>query len=285
MTIANARMYSATPRIKAAWNELLRWVLEDADLRWEVLDYDAPAPLSALWAREDLGLAMMCGLPFTQRHPAARLVAAPVPSPARYGGRPVYCTDIVVRSDAPFRTLQDTFGGVAGYTVADSMSGAVAFRHHLQNVDGAPSQPYARWVGNLVNARGVIEALARGDIDVGPLDSYYHDLLRNDAPEFVAKVRTIASTPFTPIPPLVTSVAASASSKRLMVRPRWRECGGRARPASRSRPDPASRSRRAAGVRTPAPAAVRRRSAAARRAAVSVRRPTATRSPPAAGSA
>lgn len=206
LPVANARMYAATPRVKEAWRELLNWVLADADLPWAVLEYDAPAPLSALWARKDLGLAMMCGLPFAQRTPAPRLIAAPVPRPPRYGGQPVYCTDIVVRSDAPHRTLEDTFGGVAGYTVADSMSGSVAFRHHLMAFR-TPQRPrlYARWVGGLVNARGVIDALARGEIDVGPLDSYYHDLLRHDDPAYAAQVRTVASTPFTPIPPLVAT--------------------------------------------------------------------------------
>lgn len=206
LPVANARMYSATPRVKQAWVELLHWVLADADLPWAVLDYDAPAPLAALWARDDLGLAMMCGLPFSQRIPAARLIAAPVPRPPRYGDRPVYCTDIVVRSDSRFRTLEDTFGGVAGYTVADSMSGAVAFRHHLRAFR-TPQRPrlYQRWVGGLVNARGVIAALARGDIDVGPLDSYYHDLLRHEDGDFARQVRTIASTPFMPIPPLVAT--------------------------------------------------------------------------------
>jgi ABC-type phosphate/phosphonate transport system substrate-binding protein len=219
LPVANARMYSATPRVKQAWDELLHWVLADADLQWAVLDHAAPAPMADLWAREDLGLAMMCGLPFAQRVPAARLIAAPVPRPARYGGRPVYCTDIVVRSDSSYRTLEDTFGGDAGYTVADSLSGAVAFRHHLQAFR-TPQRPrlYQRWVGGLLNARGVIDALARGDIDVGPLDSYYHDLLRHDEPEFAGRVRTIASTPFTPIPPLVATQRLSDDE---VARLRW----------------------------------------------------------------
>src|SRR4051812_13288560 len=122
MPIANARMYSATPRVKDAWNRLLRWVLADAGFDWQVIDYAAPAPLNDLWARDDLGLAMMCGLPYSQRSPRPQLVAAPIPSPRRYEGRPVYCTDIVVRAGAPYGALQDTFGGVAGYTLADSMS-------------------------------------------------------------------------------------------------------------------------------------------------------------------
>ena len=171
--VANARMYSATPAVREAWKVLLRWVLARAGLAWDVIDYDAPAPLSVLWARDDLGLAMMCGLPFAQRGERPTLVAAPIPSKARYGGRPVYFTDMVVRADAAFQRLEDTFGGTVGYTLADSMSGGVALRDHLAPYrDREGTRLYARAVGDLIHARGVIEALAAGRIDVGPLDSY-----------------------------------------------------------------------------------------------------------------
>jgi ABC-type phosphate/phosphonate transport system substrate-binding protein len=211
--VANARMYSVTASAKADWQVLFSWVLARAGLPWEMIDHDAPAPLSLLWARGDLGLAMMCGLPFAQRIGTPgqpTLVAAPIPSPARYGGQAVYFTDIVVRSDAPYRTLQDTFGGTVGYTLADSMSGGVALRHYLQGLR-TPQQPrlYHAAVGNLVNARGVIEALAAGRIDVGPLDSYYHDLLWRHEPGFAAQVRTVAHTPALPIPMLVATAGLS----------------------------------------------------------------------------
>jgi ABC-type phosphate/phosphonate transport system substrate-binding protein len=204
--LANARMYSATPAAKADWKALLGWVLIRAGLHWDLIDYDAPAPLSVLWARDDLGLAMMCGLPFAQRGVQPTLVAAPIPSPARYGGKPVYFTDIVVRADAPYQTLVDTFGGVIGYTLADSMSGGVALRHHLTPYRRAQgSRLYRKAVGELINARGVVNALAEGRIDAGPLDSYYHDLLKVHDPEFAAQVRTVASTSALPIPPLVAT--------------------------------------------------------------------------------
>jgi ABC-type phosphate/phosphonate transport system substrate-binding protein len=206
--LANARMYSATPSVKADWKTLLAWVLIRAGVPWDVVDYDAPAPLSVLWARDDLGLAMMCGLPFAQRAERPTLVAAPIPSPARYGGQPVYFTDIVVRADAPFRTLEDSFGGVIGYTLADSMSGGVALRQHLAPYRQAKgSRLYRKAVGELINARGVISALAEGRIDAGPLDSYYHDLLVAHDPQFAAQVRTLASTAALPIPPLVATAA------------------------------------------------------------------------------
>ena len=208
LPVANARMYSATPSVKAEWKLLLGWVLERAGLPWEVMDYDAPAPLSVLWARDDLGLAMMCGLPFAQRAERPTLIAAPVPSPARYAGKPVYFTDIVVRADSPHQTLEDTFGGVIGYTLVDSMSGGVALRCHLEGFR-TPSRPrlYRKAIGGFVNARNVIEALAAGVIDAGPLDSYYHDLLKRNDPGFAAQVRLVASTAAMPIPPLVATAA------------------------------------------------------------------------------
>lgn len=203
--VANARMYAATTAVKRAWNALLSEALARAGLAWEVIDYDAPLPLAALWAREDLGAAMMCGLPYSRRRPRPVLVAVPVPSPARYGGRPVYFTDIVVRADSPARRFEDSFGGVVGYTVEDSMSGWAALRRHLLPHRKGSLPLYRAVVGNLVNGRRVIEALADGRIDVGPLDSYYHDLLRAHDPGFAAQVRVIDSTSAAPIPPLVAT--------------------------------------------------------------------------------
>jgi len=206
MPVANARMYSAAPAAKRAWRELLGWALGRAGLDWALLDYDAPAPLAGLWARDDLGCAMMCGLPYSQRAPRPALVAAPVPSPARYRGRPAYFTDVVVRADSPHRTLEDTFGAVVGYTLEDSMSGCVALRAHLAPYrERHGPRLYRAAVGGLVNARQVIEALVAGGIDVGPLDSYYYDLLAKHDPDFAARVRVIATTPAAPIPPLVAT--------------------------------------------------------------------------------
>jgi ABC-type phosphate/phosphonate transport system substrate-binding protein len=204
--IANARMYSATSGLREDWKHLLRWVLRHASLGWDVIDHDPPAPLNALWSRADLGLVMMCGLPYSRRRSALRLLAAPVPSPARYGGQPNYFTDLVVAVDSPYLRLDETFGGVLGYTLKDSMSGGLALQGYLAEFRAQRGDRlYRKSVGDLVHARGVIEALDQGRIDVGPLDSYYHDLLRHNEPEFASRVRVLATTPAMPIPPLVAS--------------------------------------------------------------------------------
>jgi ABC-type phosphate/phosphonate transport system substrate-binding protein len=213
MPIVNARMYSVSAGCKADWHRVLGWALASADLDWPIVDHDAPAPLAELWARDDLGAAMMCGLPFSRRQPRPTLVAAPLPKPPRYGGRPLYCTDVVVAAESPHRTVEDTFGGIVGYTLADSLSGAVALRDFLLPLRAARgSRLYRGAVGQLVNARGVIDALVAGRIDVGPLDSYSHDLLRAYQPALAARVRTIASTAMRPIPPLVATAAIGIST-------------------------------------------------------------------------
>jgi ABC-type phosphate/phosphonate transport system substrate-binding protein len=210
--IINARMYSATPAAREAWKAILGWANERAGLSWQLYDYDAPAPLADLWARPDLGCAMMCGLPYSKRQPRPTLVAAPVPSPQRYAGTPVYFTDIAVRAEAPFARIEDTFGGVVGYTLRDSMSGYVALRNFLLPYRSEYGRPlYRESVGGLVHARNVIEALASGRIDVGPLDSYYFDILQSGEPQFAARVRIIATTKAAPIPLFVSTAAIPAA--------------------------------------------------------------------------
>ena len=203
--LANARMYSVTPTAKAAWRELIGWVLAQAGVNAHYIDHDPPLVLSDLWAREDLGVVQMCGLPVSRRAVKPLLLAAPVPSPVRYAGRSVYMTDLAVRADSGYQSLQDTFGGVAGYTLKDSQSGYFAFRHLLATKYGNQAERYRKVVGQLVNARGIIRALAAGEIDVGPLDGYVFDLIRAGDPEFAAQVRIIESTEPTPMPPFIAT--------------------------------------------------------------------------------
>lgn len=211
--IANARMYGVTPRVASAWRELFAWAGQRADVDLHWIDHAFPAPLGELWSRPDLGCAFMCGWPFARSNPQPKLIAAPVPSPARYGGRPVYFTDLVVRATSDFRTLEDTFGGRLGYTVEDSQSGYNAPRHHLLKFR-RPVRPtlYKEAVGPLVTPRRVIEAVLDDRIDAGPLDSYVHDLLRRHAPDLASQLRVVATTEPAPIPPLIAASARDDES-------------------------------------------------------------------------
>jgi ABC-type phosphate/phosphonate transport system substrate-binding protein len=74
---------------------------------------------------------------------------------------------------------------------------------------GAPL--FSASVGPLVTPRNVALAIAEGRADMGPLDSYAHELLCRHEPALAAKLRVIARTPGTPIPPLVGAPGLNAS--------------------------------------------------------------------------
>jgi len=204
MRVANARMYSVNPAVTEAWRSVLRWVIERAQVELEVIDYPAPQPLPALWQRDDLGCAFMCGFPLSHASPVPVVLAAPVPSPAAYRGEAVYWTNLIARNDGKVRTIDDAFGRRIAFTTPDSQSGYQAMRaffapHARQR--GSPL--FATTVGPLVTPRRVVESVLAGEADLGPVDSYAFDLMRHHEPDLIAPLNVIAATMRTPIPPLV----------------------------------------------------------------------------------
>jgi ABC-type phosphate/phosphonate transport system substrate-binding protein len=182
---ANARMYAVNAQVAALWERLFAWIAEDADVPLAIVEHPAPQPL---------------------------------PSPARYDGRPVYCTDIVVRRDSPHTDVDSLRGARFGYTVEHSQSGWHAPRAHLATRALAAG---GRWlgevVGPLVTPRAVIDAVLAGRVDAGPLDSWWHDLLRTHEPAVAATLRTVGSTPMTPIPPLVCAAATPHAQRERLA--------------------------------------------------------------------
>lgn len=204
--VMNARMYAVTPEVEATWEGLLGQVAREAGMHLRYLRYLAPQPLEQLWTRPDLGCAFMCGFPIATGLAAVTPIAAPIPTAEWARGRAVYRTDFIVREDSPFRTLADTFGHRAGYTVAHSHSGFNAFRHHLLAYRSA-ARPvlYSEMIANLVTARNVLEQVRSGRIDVGPLDAYWQLLLARNAPQLTAGIRVVESTALAPMPALVAA--------------------------------------------------------------------------------
>lgn len=204
--VANARMYAVTADAAAAWAELFAWIAQKSGVALETIQHPTSLPMTALWTRPDLGAAFMCGRPWSRAEPRPVPIACPVPAPPRYEGAPRYMTDIVVRADSPFQTLEDTFGHRIGYTLEESQSGFNALRHHLLGYRSA-TRPmlYAESIGPLHTPRGVVAALLSRAIDAGPLDSYAFDLMRAAPGDPAHGLRIVATTSSAPIPFFVAS--------------------------------------------------------------------------------
>lgn len=207
--IANARMYGATPEAAALWRRLFDWTAEQTGIALEPVNHRPPAPLSALWARPDMGLVQMCGWPYDQASPRPLAVAAPVPDGDEDGDQPVYRSDMIVRADGPIHRLEDAFGGAIAWTVEDSHSGYNAPRRLLAAyANRAPL--FARAVGPVVSPRGAIDAVLSGAADIAPLDGYFHRLLKRFEPETAARLRVVSRTEPAPIPLFVASPTVPA---------------------------------------------------------------------------
>jgi ABC-type phosphate/phosphonate transport system substrate-binding protein len=211
--IAAFRMYEVAPSAALAWRSLFERVLVEARVEAEIVEHRPPAPIAELWSRPDLACGFMCGWPFARGGFAMQPIAAPVPSPARYAGLPRYCSEFLVRADSPFTTLEHTFGHRFGWMARDSQSGFNAPLAHLAGYLGpGRTSLYAEMRGPLGAPAASLAALVEGAVDVIALDSFWLDLVRRHAPERVEGLRSLETTPWTPIPLLVAAREADAGA-------------------------------------------------------------------------
>jgi ABC-type phosphate/phosphonate transport system substrate-binding protein len=204
--IASFRMYNAVPAAAAAWRELFARVFRDIGAPVEIVEHAWPATLDALWSDPRLACAFMCGWPYVRSQRPMQAIAAPVPSPERYAHQPRYCSEFLVRASRGWTRLEDTFGHRFGWMAPASQSGFNAPRAHLARFAG-PGRPqlYREVHGPLGTPMRTLEALARGDVDVVALDSYFLDLVRRHEPGRLAGIGCVDATPWTPIPLLVAA--------------------------------------------------------------------------------
>lgn len=200
-------MYAVSPEVSGLWRELLGTVIERSGLAISLIEHAAPAPIDALWRREDKAAVFMCGLPFARKEPRAVLVAAPVPSPADFRGRPQYWSDLVVRESGPYRTLDQTFGHRIAFTVPDSQSGCVAALQYFMT-SGSAFPRFQEIIAPQLTPRGAITAVLEGEAEIAPIDSYAFALLTRYRPDLTSQLRVIARTAPTPIPAFVASPGA-----------------------------------------------------------------------------
>jgi ABC-type phosphate/phosphonate transport system substrate-binding protein len=154
----------------------------------------------------------MCGYPLAtwEGTPRPLPIAAPAPDPEPFRGRAVYWTDIVVRADSPFERDDDLAGVRFGWTAEDSQSGYQAPRRHFaRRALARGGRFFAALRGPLVTPRAVVDSILAGAIDAGPLDAYWHALLRRHEPVVAKGLRVIARTAETPIPCFVAAEATA----------------------------------------------------------------------------
>ncbi len=149
----------------------------------------------------------ICGLPYVdlvrQTPPPVALLAAPVLGGPRYGGRPVYFSDVIVRRDSAFRSFADLRGARWSYNDPDSHSGYSLTRYEL--VRRGETQGY---FGAVVAAgwhQASIRWVAEGTVDASAIDSQVLAIALRDDPALAGHLRVIATFGPSTIQPVVAS--------------------------------------------------------------------------------
>jgi phosphonate transport system substrate-binding protein len=157
--------------------------------------------------RGEVDLGVICGLPYVwladRRPPPVEALAAPVLSGARYAGRPVYYSDVVVRRDGPITCLEELAGRSWAYNEPASHSGYTVTLYSLVAMGARPG-----FLGRVVEAgfhQRAIRLVASGKVDAAAIDSQVLAIELRDHPELGAGLRVIGSFGPSTIQPVVAA--------------------------------------------------------------------------------
>ncbi|HXH28302.1 MAG TPA: PhnD/SsuA/transferrin family substrate-binding protein, partial [Candidatus Polarisedimenticolia bacterium] len=162
-----------------------------------------------------IDVAWICGLPYVwradQEDPPIELLCAPVMAAGRYGGRPIYFSDIVVAAEAPFRSFADLRDASFAYNEPHSHSGHNIVQAHLAD-RGETAGFFGRVVESGAHATS-LRWIAEGRIDASAIDSTVLEHLAAQDPVLAGRLRVIATLGPSTIPPWVVRKALPASSR------------------------------------------------------------------------
>ena len=161
-------------------------------------------------------VCFVCSIPYVllARTEAIEMdvIAAPVLLGDRYEGRPVYFSDVVVRSDSRARRFEDLAGCRWAYNEPFSHSGFMVVLHHLAEIGATLG-----FVASSVEAGSHDDAIRRvidGRADWAAIDSQVLDIWRRQDPSRARRLRVVATLGPSTIQPVV------ASTRRLTLRGR-----------------------------------------------------------------
>jgi phosphonate transport system substrate-binding protein len=160
-------------------------------------------------------LAFVCGLPYVEyrRRELLRLepLVAPVLQGERYGGKPIYFSDVIVRRDSPLSSFADLRGRSWAYNEPLSQSG-----YGITRFDLVRRKETNGYFGRVVEAgyhERSIRMVCSGEVDASAIDSHVLELVLRDNPALASSLRIIDTLGPSPIQPIVAREKLSTSLK------------------------------------------------------------------------
>ncbi len=184
------------PNIRPVYEAVAAYVGERLGVPVELVDgssFDS-------FASGEADAGFICGLPYVrlahQDPPPVEVLAAPVLDGERYGGRPVYFSDVIVNRDSPCRSFAGLRGRSWAYNDPDSHSGYNVTRYRLIQM-GETGGFFGRVVEAGYHQRAIrLVAAGAGSaederVDASAIDSQVLAVELRDHPELAARLRVI----------------------------------------------------------------------------------------------
>lgn len=158
--------------------------------------------------RNDINdICFVCSLPYVvferEGTSPAVPVAAPVLEGRRYGGRPVYFSDVIVHVDSDMHTFEDVRNHSWAYNEPLSHSGYGVTRYHL--VQMGETSGFFSEVVEVGFHEKAIAMVAAGTIDASAIDSQVLGIQMRDHPEYQESLRVIDTLGPSTIQPVAVS--------------------------------------------------------------------------------
>jgi phosphonate transport system substrate-binding protein len=161
-------------------------------------------------------IGFLCGLLYVHamRKPDCpfELLVAPVLQGARYQQRPIYYSDVVVRSDSLYTSFADLQGCTWAYNERASHSGYNLVYHSL--LTQKKSLDYFRETIATGSHLQSLQAVLAGKADATALDSHLLDTLLLQQPTLAQKIRIVDMLGPSTIPPIVIASELDDDLKR-----------------------------------------------------------------------
>ena len=157
--------------------------------------------------KDENEVCFVCSLPYVTLERRGLDLAIPVAAPVlegkRYGGRPVYYSDVIVHRDSPFGSFLDLRGASWAYNEPLSHSGYGLTRYHLVRLGETNG-----FFGKVVEAgfhQEAIRMVARKEVDGSAIDSQVLAIELRDHPDLADQVRVVEALGPSTIQPVAVS--------------------------------------------------------------------------------
>jgi phosphonate transport system substrate-binding protein len=158
-------------------------------------------------AKDVNDVCFVCSLPYVMYEREGRAPAVPIAAPVlagrRYGGEPVYFSDVIVRRDGPFRCFADLRGHSWCYNEPLSHSGYGITRYHLVEL-GETRGFFSRVVEAGFHEES-IRLVMNGEIDGSAIDSQVLAVAMRDDPSIGRALRIVEALGPSTIQPVAVS--------------------------------------------------------------------------------